>query len=365
MTTLHAKDVLQKEADARFWAQTQYRIGQRLDPGNAADRAMIPIWNDLLRKIRAEDARGELRLTYNDPDVERHLADAATASAAAAGHLATAAATEDPWAAAPHTAAASEATRAAATSARAAAAAQPASVSTVLADLAAAAAAAAGQIVHRTILDRLAPDHPALTSPAAQPALPHPDEPPPSAPPPPAPPQPLTAADHLAIAQAQATPDVAAEIHGADAARGAPPPPSQAMLHPQAVGDIRRVARKLADDSTGARFVGVVYHTDETWAVPIFDDPRQAAAWYRQIANSPDLFRYAAHFDKTDATSWPDPVNEDFGSSRGLGGGDASSAPTSRPDRGVSYKMIGIAGAIVAGGAVLVAATHHRRRRLA
>ena len=75
--------MLDHETDARFWAQTNYRPGQKLDAANPTDRAMMKVWSDIFAKVKREDDAGRLVLTYNHPAVEHHLDEAVAAGAVA------------------------------------------------------------------------------------------------------------------------------------------------------------------------------------------------------------------------------------------------------------------------------------------
>jgi hypothetical protein len=80
------RSLIDKETDARFWAQLHYKPGQKLDPNDPLDKAMIPAWLDIYKKVRAEDRAGRLVLTYNNPHVAQRIADAHAADQAAALH---------------------------------------------------------------------------------------------------------------------------------------------------------------------------------------------------------------------------------------------------------------------------------------
>ena len=125
------RSLLDKETDARFWAQTHYKPGQRLDPKDPTDAKMVPVWIDIYRKVSREDAAGRLVLTYNHPVVEQNLADAHVADRAAALHLDAAAA--EPQAAPQNIAAAVTAAQLSLQKAREAARLQPPTVSSQLA----------------------------------------------------------------------------------------------------------------------------------------------------------------------------------------------------------------------------------------
>ena len=45
------------EVDRRFWAQTHYKVGGRLDPHNPADRPYVRIWLRIRDQVRAERAQ--------------------------------------------------------------------------------------------------------------------------------------------------------------------------------------------------------------------------------------------------------------------------------------------------------------------
>lgn len=125
--------ILDKETDARFWAQSHYKPGQRLDPSNPTDAKMIPVWRNIYAKVKAEDDAGRLVLTYNHPVVDQAIKDARVADAAAAAHLDQAASAPDAATAQANVAAASTAAQAASDKTREASVHQPPSVSPGLA----------------------------------------------------------------------------------------------------------------------------------------------------------------------------------------------------------------------------------------
>jgi hypothetical protein len=166
--------LLDREADARFWAQSHYKVGRKLDPRDPTDRAMAKIWRDVRAKVGAEDRAGRLILTYDNPHVVRRLGDAKIASQAADAHVGAAIDEPDLAAAGRHAIAAAIAAAAAAMAAHDAASVQPPTVSPIVADSAAQeAAASAGIQIPDPISPSLPPGHPA-TSEAAGPVL-HPD----------------------------------------------------------------------------------------------------------------------------------------------------------------------------------------------
>lgn len=370
----HSKDIIDRETDARFWAQTAYKVGRRLDPSDPTDRKMMPIWIDIWGKVRREDAAGDLVLTYNHPDVERGLSDSEIAGHISDSHADVASSTPDPELARAHAAAAAQAATIASSRARVAAFDQPPTVSPSVADAVAASVARDAGVPGRpSAVADLHPGHPAIASEAAQPILPPevaaqataaparpapaptsptgPTPPMPSMAPPMAPPR--GAGAQLAVARAMDTPSVAIGVHEDASARAASGAPLGSM-HPQTVAQIRALARRFAADSMGG-FIGVSYSPQGQWSVPLFESPAEAALWYERLTDSPDAFRYAAHFDKTSADTWPGPVRELFGSSRTLG--DAA-----RPEvrKRVPYVAIAAAGAAVVG---LTAVLATRRRR--
>mgnify|MGYP001618059342 CR=1 FL=1 len=166
--------LLDRETDARFWAQSHYKVGRKLDPRNPTDRAMAKIWLDVRAKVGAEDRAGRLVLTYDSPHVVRRLGDAKIASQAADAHVSAAIAEPDLVAVGRHAIAAAIAAAAASTAAHDAASVQPPTISPVVADAAAQeAAASAGLPPPDPVSPNLPPGHPA-TSEAAGPVL-HPE----------------------------------------------------------------------------------------------------------------------------------------------------------------------------------------------
>ena len=205
--------ILMKEADARFWAQTDYKPGRKLDPSDPTDRAMSKTWLDVYAKVKAEDDAGKLALTYNHPAVAQGVADAKVANAVVAQHLDAAA--KDPAAADQHAQAAAVAANVAAQATRSAAAVQPPTVSPAAAQAGAHEAHVAAQQPPPGVVV-FPKGHPAHWHPSAQPA--HPDLATPSAPDVTKPP--VTADDHLALAQAAGAPKVAADAHERAHGRG-------------------------------------------------------------------------------------------------------------------------------------------------
>ena len=129
MATTISRDILNKETNARFWTSTGHRPGQKLDPKNPTDKAMMPVWMEIFRKVSAEADGGTLVTTYDRPEVVQALADAEIASTVAALHVNEAVKDPDPEIAQQHTAAAATAAQVVAQKLSEAAANQPPSVS--------------------------------------------------------------------------------------------------------------------------------------------------------------------------------------------------------------------------------------------
>lgn len=87
MATPISRDILDQETDARFWAQTGYKPGQKLDPQNPTDKAMASVWLDIFNKVKREADAGTLVTTYDHPEVAQNLSDAAVANKAASMHV--------------------------------------------------------------------------------------------------------------------------------------------------------------------------------------------------------------------------------------------------------------------------------------
>jgi hypothetical protein len=90
MPTPVSRDVLNHEANVRFWLQIGYRPLHLLDPNNPTDKAMMPVWWHFYNTVKDEADAGKLVTTYDDPEVQRALADAAVAHKAAAAYVDTA-----------------------------------------------------------------------------------------------------------------------------------------------------------------------------------------------------------------------------------------------------------------------------------
>jgi hypothetical protein len=317
LTTRIAKTLLDRETDARFWAQTGYKVGHKLDPHNPADRAMTKVWLDVFAKVKRENDRGTLVLTYNKPGVEQHLADAQAAQGAALDHVEAAAASPDPTAATLHATAAQQAQDAATASAQTAAAMQPPSVSPELAHAAGTEAAEATGTAPPPPLD-LSHDHPAnrdqgrpehpiefyLAMDAQTGAASGAGAVPPT-----------TAADHLSLAQARAAAQHAANVHEITARPELAAASQQSSIDPQTVAQIRDEAKRHALTST-TPYPGVVLTLDGSWVVEPLPSREALDGWYGTITDHPDRFRYAAMFDNP--VPGVEAANELFGSGQAI-----------------------------------------------
>lgn len=87
LITPQIQHVLDAETDARFWASTAYRPGQKLNPVDLKDRAMIPVWVDIANKVKAQWQAGILVTTYDHPVVTAAIAAAHDAFETAAAHV--------------------------------------------------------------------------------------------------------------------------------------------------------------------------------------------------------------------------------------------------------------------------------------
>lgn len=120
---------LYAETDARFWAQTGYKVGQKLDPNVPADRPWVAVWQTIYGKVLAEyKAHGFAVPTHKLPAVTQPLAAAASAQAQSDAHVHAAATAPDAATAAAHAQAADAAHAQASQHAAQAAKAQPVSV---------------------------------------------------------------------------------------------------------------------------------------------------------------------------------------------------------------------------------------------
>jgi hypothetical protein len=353
--------VLDRETDARFWAQTHYRVNKRLNPADPTDRAMMRVWLDIFAKVQREDRAGQLVLTYTHPAVEQHLSDAELAMQAAAAHLDAAVKEPDPVRAQQHAEAAAAATTTASSATHAAAALQPATVSPVVVAAAAREAAHAAAVPPPApVVEQLPAEHPAVSSIAAQPMLPPELATAPSGSPV-SMPQP---GQRLAVAQAVSAPDVAVAVHETAQARadqGVPAPTG--TLSAQTIAQIRDIAIAVAEEATGD-IVGVAATQDPTsfagvegaptgWSWQVFPSLGAAADWYGELTDKPESFYYVAYYDKT-SHAWPQPVNEVFGTGRAI---DITAQPIPPVRSHTSGAVVAVVAALAVAGIAALASS--------
>jgi hypothetical protein len=78
-----AKTVISKETSARFWTKTKYKPGHKLDPKDAGDARMIPVWLAIQAQVKREYDAGTLHITFDQQVAESHeAAKVATVAAA-------------------------------------------------------------------------------------------------------------------------------------------------------------------------------------------------------------------------------------------------------------------------------------------
>jgi hypothetical protein len=254
------RGILDKETDARFYAQSGTRVGQKLDPNNPTDAKLIPIWMDIFAKVKAEDDAGKLVLTYNNPIVVQKLADAHVADQAAAMHADAAAATSDLHAIQHNLAAASTGAQISAQRTHEAAKLQPPTISPKIAHEAA-------KAVKR-----------------APPLPPH-----------------APAREHIAHMQAQSAGHRATRVHDHHARHRHP---VKSSVHPASLQNYRAQSLQLAH-AAGVPFVLVFQHPDGTPDQQTFGSRAELDAAYTQISGQHDQYKYVAAFDLSANPSAP------------------------------------------------------------
>ena len=172
MATPISRDILNKETNARFWAQTGYKPGQRLDPKNPLDKAKMPVWMDIFRKVTADADAGTLVTTYDRPEVAQPLSDAEVAITISAVHIDAGAKAPDPTTAQQHAAAAATAAQVSSQKLSEAAANQPPTVSPRLEEISAREAAKSPPPSHAPAIDHIAHAQTQVPKPAARPTPP-------------------------------------------------------------------------------------------------------------------------------------------------------------------------------------------------
>lgn len=376
LTARIGKTLLDRETDARFWAQTGYKVGQKLDQKNPADKAMIKTWLDIFAKVKRENDAGKLVLTYNKPGVEKHLADAEAAQHTAAEHIEAAATAPDDASAAVHAVAAQQAIASSTESAQTAAAMQPPTVSHELAHASATEATQAmGTAPPAPIA--VSDDHPANGA-AGRPSRPiefflamdaQPgaaygategsapgDVDPIDAASAPAvaelvSPAPPTAHDHVAVAVASQAHEHAAKVHEIHADPRVPAP--SGALPPATIAQIRDDARARASADPSA-FVGVAIMPDGTTTLEPLPSREALDGWYGTLTDHPDAFTYAAAYDKHDpSVANGEALYEVFGSGQAIPVTvhvDQGEAPPVPPPQVVTKTTTNLGPAIAAGG---------------
>lgn len=278
---------LNQETNARFWAQTGYKPGHKLDDNDPSDRAMRKAWMDVYAKVRAEDQAGALHLSYNNPDVKQGLSDAHVAHEMVVQHLDAAAKEPDPTTADEHVRAAATANSILLGSLRNAQKQQLPTVSPeVVHEAAKDATAGAGMPPPRP--PKISPRHPASSSPSAKPALPeggsttgaHGERVQVFAP--------QTAREHHAVAQAGAAPQVAADAHHGH--RVASSVHSRAINGARALAHARRAA-------IGHGYVGFAIMPNGSRIEQTFPSREALRAWYDGLAHRTREFVYVAAFE--------------------------------------------------------------------
>lgn len=268
-----ARTVLDKEADARFWSATNFKVGQKLDPKIPADAAMIKTWIKFYNQVKAENNAGHLVLTYTHPAVAQPLAAAAAADQVAAAHMKAAQTSTDPAAAAQHVAIAATATAQSQNASTAAAAAQP-----------------PPPVAPREV----ATDTRGIKPPRS----PHPE-------------------DHQGHAQANSAATAVAAAHGASASTMATGQGPMAAIHPIDLAAAQAEARALAASSPAA-FVGIAKAPGDPAHVEPFASYGDGVEWFDHgVASREAQGSYLALFNKHDA-SWPGPVSDGIGAEAAL-----------------------------------------------
>lgn len=87
VTDQDRRAAMYREADARFWAQTGYKVGKKLDPADPADAQMMSAWRQAYAVVADEVRRhGWFTPTHRSEAVTSPLAQAAHASSRANEH---------------------------------------------------------------------------------------------------------------------------------------------------------------------------------------------------------------------------------------------------------------------------------------
>jgi hypothetical protein len=76
---------LNRETDTRFWAIAGYAPGHKLDPNNAVDALMVPVWRAIYDVVATQAQNGTLQTTFDHPAIAQAIDDA-TSHASAVQH---------------------------------------------------------------------------------------------------------------------------------------------------------------------------------------------------------------------------------------------------------------------------------------
>jgi hypothetical protein len=383
------RGIIDKETNARFWAQTHYKPGQKLDSKNPTDASMMPVWKDIYAKVKREDDAGNLILTYNHPVVATNLADAHVADQAAAMHLDAAAVAPDPQTAQQNVAAAAAAVQVAAQKTREAATLQPPTVSPQLAHEAAHKAPPPGTSprslhaetdarfwaqTHYKPGQRLNPRDPkdaamipvwmGIYAKVAQEAAMHKPD----------------ARDHLGHEQAKRAGHKAAGVHHDARHRS----PTRSATSPHKVKDHRERATRLAHEAK-AEYVLVIELPDGTMDHKTFATRAELDAEYTRLSEHHDQYKYLAAFalganpnapvvdsvgiPAAEHADVPAPVS-DVPPAPSMEMAPPTPAPEEKPSEGAPEeksawsigKIVAIAAAVAAAGGLVYAATRKPSR---
>ncbi len=293
------RGVLDKETNARFWAQTNYKPGQKLDMKDPTDAKMAQVWLDVFNKVKAEDDAGQLVLTYNHPVVAQNLADAQEADKVAADKIDVAVATPDPWEATRNVDEATIATQVSKEKTKEAAKKQPPTVDPNVAHAAPRMDPQAA-IIRETYVRFWSTTHykpgkaldpkdpqdarmaPIWMSIFEQVRREHT-----------APPRPQTARDHLAEQRAHDAGRHAAEVHHHHHKHR---PSVKSTVNPRRMKDMREAAARMARGA-GAPYVLVLIRPDGTPDQRTFASRAELDAEYAKLSEAHDQYQYVAAFD--------------------------------------------------------------------
>jgi len=87
------------------------------------------------------------------------------------------------------------------------------------------------------------------------------------------------------------------------------------------------------------------------WSWLVFPTLRAAADWYGELTETPETFCYVAYYDKTSHT-WPQPVNEVFGTGRAI---DITAQPVPPVRSHTSGAVLAVVAALAVAGIAVFA----------